>query len=91
MTNRPTCYLVRSRSSCLGDIRSRLVRLIPPSPFGSPLERIANLLGHRLDPKKEEQEARSEWHDIIEGRSGLWMGIPTDRKEVIRGNAYQRM
>ena len=78
---------MRLRSSCLGDIRSRLVRLIPPSPSGSPLERIANLLGHRLDPKQEEHEARAEWHDIVEGRSGLWTGIPADRKEVIRGSA----
>ena len=68
-----------------GDIRSRLVRLIPTSPDGSPLERIRNLLAYRLPPTVSEREARDEWRDIVEGKSALWNGIPLDRKEVIRG------
>jgi hypothetical protein len=70
---------------CTGDIRSRLVRLIPASPDGSPLERIRNLLAYRLPSTASEREARDEWRDIVEGKSVLWSGIPSDRKEVIRG------
>lgn len=69
-----------------GDIRSRLIRLIPSSTPGSPLDRIHNLLAYRLNPEKTEREARDEWRDIVEGRSPIWDGIPPDRKEVIRGS-----
>ncbi|KAH8101525.1 UPF0052-domain-containing protein [Cristinia sonorae] len=69
----------------IGDIRSRLVRLIPPAPPSSPLDRIRNLLAYRLPTKCTEREARDEWRDIVEGRSPLWTGIPNDRKEMIRG------
>ena len=68
-----------------GDIRSRLVRLIPPADPGSPLDAIRNLLAYRLPAKCTEQEARDQWRDIVEGRSRLWTGIPNDRKEMIRG------
>ncbi|KAM5542180.1 hypothetical protein V8D89_004053 [Ganoderma adspersum] len=68
----------------IGDIRSRLVRLIPPADPGSPLDAIRNLLAYRLPAKYTEQEARDEWRDIVEGRSWLWTGIPNDRKEMIR-------
>ncbi|KAI1790455.1 hypothetical protein LXA43DRAFT_505430 [Ganoderma leucocontextum] len=68
----------------IGDIRSRLVRLIPPADPGSPLDAIRNLLAYRLPAKCTEQEARDEWRDIVEGRSRLWTGIPNDRKEMIR-------
>ncbi|KAJ3526523.1 hypothetical protein NMY22_g10129 [Coprinellus aureogranulatus] len=71
----------------VGDIRSRLVRLIPygdkVSP--SPLFAIRNLLAYRLPAKCTAKEAREEWRDIVEGRSSLWKGIPNDRKETIRG------
>lgn len=70
---------------CKGDIRSRLVRLIPPAPLTSSLERIRNLLAYRLSAERSEREARDEWRDIVEGRSPLWAGIPNDRKEMIRG------
>ncbi|KAF5361649.1 hypothetical protein D9758_007361 [Tetrapyrgos nigripes] len=69
----------------IGDIRSRLVRLIPPAPPKSPLDAIRKLLAHRLPTHYSEQEAREEWRSIVEGRSSLWEGIPTDRKETIRG------
>ncbi|OCB89249.1 UPF0052-domain-containing protein [Sanghuangporus baumii] len=69
----------------IGDIRSRLIRLIPASPEGSPLDRIRHLLAYRLRAESTEREARDEWRDIVEGRSPLWTGIPLDRKEVIRG------
>lgn len=61
------------------------MRLIPPAPPGSPLDAIRGLLAHRLPAHSSEQEAREEWREIVEGRSALWRGIPTDRKETIRG------
>ncbi|OCH88344.1 UPF0052-domain-containing protein [Obba rivulosa] len=69
----------------IGDLRSRLVRLIPPAPPGSSLDCIRNLLAYRLPASHSEREAREEWRDIVEGRSHLWQGIPNDRKELIRG------
>jgi len=68
-----------------GDIRSRLIRLIPPVEKGSPLDAIRTLLAHRLSSNPSEKDAREEWRDIVEGRSHLWVGIPSDRKEMIRG------
>ncbi|EIN13321.1 UPF0052-domain-containing protein, partial [Punctularia strigosozonata HHB-11173 SS5] len=67
----------------IGDIRSRLVRLIPPAPPGSSLDAIRGLLEHRLSA--DEHEARQRWREIVEGHSDLWSGIPNDRKETIRG------
>ena len=69
----------------LGDIRSRLVRLIPPGLSGSPLDAIRKLLSYRLPAHTRERQAREEWREIVEGKSNLWTGIPTDRKECIRG------
>lgn len=68
-----------------GDIRSRLIRLIPHAPESSPLDAIRHLLAYRLPSQCTEREARDEWRDIVEGRSPLWTGIPNDRKEAIRG------
>ncbi|TFK57723.1 UPF0052-domain-containing protein [Heliocybe sulcata] len=73
----------------IGDIRSRLIRLIPPSPPGSPLDAIRTLLAYRFPSQCSEREAREEWRDIVEGRSHLWTGIPNDRKELIRGFLVQ--
>ncbi|KAI9450508.1 UPF0052-domain-containing protein [Lactarius psammicola] len=70
----------------IGDIRSRLVRLIPPAPPGTPLDALRTLLAHRLPSGNDaERAARDEWRSIVEGRSSLWTGIPEDRKETIRG------
>ncbi|KAG8220212.1 UPF0052-domain-containing protein [Butyriboletus roseoflavus] len=69
----------------IGDIRSRLVRMIPPVPPNSPLGAVRTLLSYRLPANVSEREAREEWRDIIEGHSPLWSGIPSDRKETIRG------
>ena len=68
-----------------GDIRSRLIRLIPTVEKGSPLDAIRTLLAHRLSSNASGKDAREEWRDIVEGRSHLWTGIPNDRKEMIRG------
>jgi hypothetical protein len=72
-------------SPYIGDIRSRLIRLIPSAPPMSPPERIKHLLSFRFPVKASEREARELWRDIVEGRSELWSGIPADRKETIRG------
>lgn len=70
----------------IGDIRSRLVRLIRDGHLvDSPLHAIRNLLAYRLPAKCTAKEAREEWRDIVEGNSQLWKGIPNDRKETIRG------
>ncbi|KAG6902984.1 hypothetical protein C0995_008557 [Termitomyces sp. Mi166 len=69
----------------IGDIRSRLIRLIPNATPGSPLDAIRRLLSYRLPARCSEREARDEWREIVEGRNALWMGIPADRKETIRG------
>ena len=78
-----------SFGSCIsviqGDIRSRLVRLIPTVDKSSPLDAIRALLAHRLSSDGSEKDAREEWRDVVEGRSSLWAGIPSDRKEMIRG------
>lgn len=70
-----------------GDIRSRLIRLIPPAPASSPQDAIRVLLAYRLPSNTSQQEARDQWRDIVEGNSSLWKGIPTDRKETIRGSS----
>ncbi|CAE6346433.1 unnamed protein product [Rhizoctonia solani] len=67
----------------IGDIRSRLIRLIPPGP--PPAAAIKNLLSYRFPSECSESEARKLWRDIVEGKSKLWTGIPPDRKETIRG------
>ncbi|RDB28608.1 hypothetical protein Hypma_015051 [Hypsizygus marmoreus] len=69
----------------IGDIRSRLIRLIPYAPPFSPLDAIRRLLAYRLPAHCSEKEAREEWREIVEGRNILWTGIPNDRKEAIRG------
>lgn len=66
-----------------GDIRSRLVRLIPPASPSSPLDAIRGLLAFRLP--MDDRQARDQWREIVEGKSSLWTGIPNDRKETIRG------
>ncbi|GAA5944256.1 uncharacterized protein JCM15063_006583 [Sporobolomyces koalae] len=68
----------------LGDIRSRLVRLIPPSPIDSPLFCIRRLFEYRLPSSGTAYEIKGEWHSIVEGVHRLWKGIPGDRKETIR-------
>jgi hypothetical protein len=74
------------RGALVGDIRSRLIRLIPPAPPGTPLDAVRTLLAHRLPSSGDaEHAAREEWRSIVEGRSNLWAGIPEDRKETIRG------
>ncbi|EIW66757.1 hypothetical protein TREMEDRAFT_34696 [Tremella mesenterica DSM 1558] len=73
----------------IGDIRSRLVRLIPLAEIPSTEEEkerlaIHSLMAYRFPPKGEENKARDLWMEIVEGRSFLWEGIREDKKECIR-------
>ena len=62
------------------------MRLIPPAPPATILDALRTLLAHRLPSGIDgEQAAREEWRTIVEGKSTLWVGIPEDRKEIIRG------
>jgi hypothetical protein len=72
----------------VGDIRSRLVRLIPAHENDEDhdddeeMSALQTLFEHRLpsDPVK----ARSEWLDIVESRSLLWGFVSSPKRELIR-------
>ncbi len=64
----------------IGDIRSRLVRLIPET--SSELVAIRTFFNHRLP--KTYHPARTEWLDIVEANHYLWTGISSPKRELIR-------
>ncbi|KAK4554420.1 hypothetical protein LTR86_008628 [Recurvomyces mirabilis] len=64
----------------IGDVRSRLVRLIPDN--GAEATAIKHFFNHRLP--KSYAPARSEWLDIVESTHPLWTGISSPKKELIR-------
>ncbi|KAB8296061.1 hypothetical protein EYC80_008868 [Monilinia laxa] len=68
----------------IGDVRSRLVRLIPEDSTGANTEKSAlkTFFNHRLDPSPE--EAKHEWLAIVEGHSPLWSEITSPKRELIR-------
>ncbi|OAA74526.1 UPF0052 domain protein [Akanthomyces lecanii RCEF 1005] len=67
----------------IGDVRSRLVRLIPDD--GSPeTSAVKHLFNHRLP--KVAAAARSEWFDIIEASHPLWRDISSPKRELIRSH-----
>lgn len=61
----------------IGDIRSRLTRLIPDLKG-----RIRNLLSFRLD--SDPIKARIQWNEIVEGIHPLWSEISLSTKEIFR-------
>lgn len=61
----------------IGDIRSRLTRLIPDLKVN-----LRKLLSFRLDP--DPHEARVQWNEIVEGIHPLWNGISLSTKEILR-------
>ncbi|PKS12750.1 hypothetical protein jhhlp_000960 [Lomentospora prolificans] len=65
----------------IGDVRSRLVRLIPENG-DEETTAIRQFFNHRL-PKSIEG-ARAEWADIVEGVHPLWNNISSPRRELIR-------
>lgn len=64
----------------IGDVRSRLVRLIPED--GCEATAIKQFFNHRLPGTYG--PARAEWLDIIEATHPLWDGISSPKKELIR-------
>ncbi|CAA9959389.1 UPF0052 domain containing protein [Pyrenophora teres f. maculata] len=68
----------------IGDVRSRLVRLIPDDPDHDDSEKAAikTFFNHRLP--KERASAREEWQQIIEAEHALWSNISTAKKELVR-------
>ncbi|ORY17138.1 hypothetical protein BCR34DRAFT_622084 [Clohesyomyces aquaticus] len=70
----------------IGDVRSRLVRLIPddpdPSQTDSEKAAIKIFFNHRLP--KDAELAKQEWLQIVEANHALWTNISTAKKELIR-------
>ncbi|PNS19259.1 hypothetical protein CAC42_2436 [Sphaceloma murrayae] len=67
----------------IGDLRSRLVRLIPDSDDpGSEAHAIKALFNHRLPD--DCGAARAEWLDIVEVQHPIWNHISSPKKELIR-------
>jgi hypothetical protein len=64
----------------IGDVRSRLVRLIPDT--GVETQAIKALFNYRLP--KDYALARSEWLDIVEATHELWKGVSLPKQELIR-------
>lgn len=69
----------------IGDIRSRLIRLIKPDPSDVGRIAIQELLGYRLPGHGDANAIKNEWVEIVEGTHRLWLHIPSEKKEVIRG------
>ncbi|UKZ63764.1 uncharacterized protein TrAtP1_004988 [Trichoderma atroviride] len=68
-------------STGIGDVRSRLVRLIPDD--GKPeTTAIKHLFNHRLPPVYA--AARAEWFEIVEGTHPLWRHISSPKRELMR-------
>ncbi|KAF2664304.1 UPF0052 domain protein [Microthyrium microscopicum] len=66
----------------IGDIRSRLVRLIPEDDSTSEKASIRHFFNYRLPDDPD--AARLEWLNIVEARHELWNAISSSRKELIR-------
>jgi 2-phospho-L-lactate transferase/gluconeogenesis factor (CofD/UPF0052 family) len=68
--------------SAIGDIRSRLVRLIPE--LESDTLGMRELLGHRLPSDAE--SASLEWHRLVQGSHELW--VPIDPAIVTMARSF---
>lgn len=66
----------------IGDIRSRLVRLIPHSDSNADMSATKALFNHRLS--SDPDAARVEWLDIVEGRHVLWTAMSSEKRELVR-------
>ncbi|WEJ94055.1 hypothetical protein PSN45_001533 [Yamadazyma tenuis] len=61
----------------IGDIRSRLTRLIPENQ-----KALRRLLGFRLS--EDPVVAKAEWNDLVDGSHELWRDIEPARREIFR-------
>ncbi|RYP61993.1 hypothetical protein DL771_009933 [Monosporascus sp. 5C6A] len=67
----------------IGDVRSRLVRLIPGSDTDPEQRALRELFNHRLPSDRE--RARVEWLDVVEGRDRvLWRDVSSEKRELVR-------
>ncbi|KUI59607.1 hypothetical protein VP1G_06854 [Cytospora mali] len=66
----------------VGDVRSRLVRLIPNHNGNEERTAIKTLFEYRLST--DPMIARAEWLDIVEARHVLWAFISSQKRELIR-------
>ncbi|KAL2429734.1 hypothetical protein ABEF95_002221 [Exophiala dermatitidis] len=67
----------------IGDVRSRLVRLIPTEPPSPERSAISSLFSHRLSATSS-VDAAAEWQLIVSGTSDLWKSISSAKREMIR-------
>ncbi|VUG16853.1 DEBR0S1_27314g1_1 [Brettanomyces bruxellensis] len=73
-----TSEIIRVLGGCsVGDIRSRITRLIPDESSG-----IRDLLSHRLP--NDSALAKQEWEQIIEGSHTLWANVDPPCKQILR-------
>lgn len=61
----------------IGDIRSRLTRLIPEEQHD-----LRNLLSYRLS--SDPREAKVQWNEIVDGTHAIWAKIKPSTKEIFR-------
>ncbi|CCJ30800.1 unnamed protein product, partial [Pneumocystis jirovecii] len=66
----------------IGDIKSRLIRLIPEDNKNMELLHIKRLLKHRLSI--DTKEAYYEWQKVVEGSHILWENISSEKVQLIR-------
>ncbi|KAL7268377.1 hypothetical protein RUND412_009003 [Rhizina undulata] len=66
----------------IGDVRSRLVRLVPEDTEDEELICVKQILNYRLPPSRE--NAFLEWLAIVEGTHVLWKGISSEKRELLR-------
>lgn len=61
----------------IGDLRSRITRLIPDKSAN-----LRDLLSHRLSDYRE--DAKQEWSEIVDGTHPLWFHVESQCRELIR-------
>ncbi|KAG6126093.1 hypothetical protein E4U28_000625 [Claviceps purpurea] len=74
----------KSPAPGIGDVRSRLVRLIPDGNTnnGPEIVAIKHFFNHRLAPSYD--AARAEWLDMLDATHALWTDISSPKRELIR-------
>uniref|UniRef100_A0A060TCZ2 ARAD1D39490p n=1 Tax=Blastobotrys adeninivorans TaxID=409370 RepID=A0A060TCZ2_BLAAD len=65
----------------IGDIRSRITRLIESSSPASQ-QHLHKLFSYRLPD--DDFTAKDEWARIVDGSHSVWMGMPSQTKQLIR-------
>ncbi|KAI9678667.1 MAG: hypothetical protein M1817_005724 [Caeruleum heppii] len=66
----------------IGDVRSRLVRLIPSHPATPERTALKAFFSHRLPSSRD--AAQAEWLSVIASMSPLWTCISLPKRELIR-------